>query len=92
MKSKLLLLATAVVLLPAWGRGPHVHGNDIGGIIPWTPESAYVYRDLAAVHCAKYNKVARITSVHRRYGDYIAFVCRFPRYYDPTQPVVRSLG
>lgn len=58
-------------------------GNDTGGIIPWSPEIAPVYRDIAAAHCAGYNKQARITSVHAWYGDYVGFVCRFPRGYDP---------
>jgi hypothetical protein len=30
---------------------------------------------LAADHCARWGRLAHITSVHRRYGDYIAFVC-----------------
>jgi hypothetical protein len=64
-------------------------GNDTGGIIPWSSEIAYSYRDIAAAHCASYYKIARITSVHARYGDYVGFVCRFPRDYDPVK--ARSL-
>ena len=29
--------------------------------------------------------VARITSVHARYGDYVGFACEFPRSYDPVK-------
>ena len=36
-------------------------------------------RQMAAAHCAGYNKWARITSVHARYGDYIAFACELRR-------------
>ncbi len=52
---------------------PGVVGNDTGGIIMWTPDAGKVFRDLAYLHCAQYNKVAVITSVHRRYGDYAGF-------------------
>jgi hypothetical protein len=62
-----------------------VWGNDTGGIISWSPAIRYTYRDLAADHCAHYNKVAHITSVHPWYGDYVGFVCAFPRHYDPVK-------
>jgi hypothetical protein len=61
-------------------------GNDTGGLMPWergTPRIEYL--DTADHHCAGYNKVARITSVHPRYGDYVVFACRFPRHYDPVK-------
>src|SRR5262245_14573627 len=51
--------------------------NDTGGIIPWSPLSERYRLSIAADHCARYFKVAVITSVHRQYGDYIGFVCRF---------------
>jgi hypothetical protein len=52
-------------------------GNDTGGIIPWSPAAEYYRVAIASDHCARWNKYARITSVHRQYGDYIGFVCRF---------------
>jgi hypothetical protein len=52
-------------------------GNDTGGIIPWSPASERFRVAIASDHCARYGKNARITSVHRQYGDYIGFVCRF---------------
>jgi hypothetical protein len=64
---------------------PGVTGNDTGGIIMWTPDAGKVFRDLAYLHCAQYNKVAVITSVHRRYGDYAGFRCYFMRDYDPRK-------
>jgi hypothetical protein len=64
---------------------PGMSGNDVGGIIQWTPEAQYVYRDLAFLHCARFNKIAVISSVHRRYGDYVGFRCYFPREYDPRK-------
>jgi hypothetical protein len=67
--------------LGIWGG----HSNDTGGIIPWSPEIAYTYRDIAAAECARWNKVAYITSVHRVYGDYVGFVCFYPRDYDPRR-------
>lgn len=74
---------------PAPGRGgvgpDPIQGNDTGGIIAWRPEIALVYRDIAAEHCARYNKIPEITSVRRRYGDYVGFRCHFPRGYDPRK-------
>jgi len=60
-------------------------GNDTGGIISWSPEVAYTYKEIAAAHCFQYNKVAFITSVHPQYGDYVGFVCAFPQGYDPVK-------
>ena len=57
------------------GVGPGLTGNDTGGIIPYSPAVEHVYRDLAAAHCAQWGRLSHITSVHRRYGDYISFSC-----------------
>lgn len=67
-------LATAML---AWfiGVGPGVHGNDTGGIIPWSPENEWRAPALAQAHCARYNKYARTTSIVRQYGHYIGFEC-----------------
>jgi hypothetical protein len=81
----------AIVVLPLiaapaaaeWRDG--VRGNDSGGIIPWSPEIADVYRDIAAGFCAHFDKVSAITSVHDTYGDYVGFRCYFPRGYDPRK-------
>ncbi len=63
-----------------------INGHDTGGIIPWSPElGAYGYRDAAQQHCSGYHKVAHITSVHARYGDYVGFACQFPPGYDPVR-------
>ena len=62
-----------------------INGNDTGGIIPWSPDlQRYGYREAAQHHCGGYRKIARITSVHARYGDYVGFACEFPRGYDPV--------
>jgi hypothetical protein len=57
------------------GVGPGVTGNDTGGIIPYSPAVERIYRGLAAAHCAQWGRLSHITSVQRRYGDYISFVC-----------------
>ncbi len=57
------------------GPGPGITGNDTGGIIPYSPEVTAIYRQLAADYCASWGRLSRITSVHRRYGEYIGFVC-----------------
>ena len=65
--------------------GPGLTGNDTGGIIQWTPEVDLIYRDIAAAHCARWNRLAGITSVHRTYGDYIGFQCIYDRRFDPRK-------
>jgi hypothetical protein len=71
---------------------PGMTGNDSGGIIQWTPDAKYFYRDIAAYQCARYHKIAVISSVHRRYGEYIGFRCYFPRDYDPRKAFLYSGG
>ena len=61
------------------------HSNDTGGIIPWSPDIAHSYREIAAAECARWDKLAVITSVHRVYGDYVGFACVYPRWYDPRK-------
>ncbi len=78
------VLLAAGVLTSCAGVGPFA-GNDTGGIIAWSRENQLMAREISAGHCARYNKRARITSVHARYGDYIGFVCFFPRDYDPVR-------
>jgi hypothetical protein len=65
-------LAGAVFL----GPGPGLTGNDTGGIIAYTPDlERGVYRKMAANWCARWDRLSHVTSVHRKYGDYIGFVC-----------------
>jgi hypothetical protein len=61
------------------------HTNDTGGIFPWSPDLVGHYHEIAASECARWNKVGVVTSVHAHYGDYVAFVCRWPRHYDPRR-------
>ena len=56
-------------------RRPWVRGNDTGGIIPYSPAVEHIYRHMAAHHCARWGRLSHITSVDRRYGEYISFVC-----------------
>ena len=63
-----------------------INGNDTGGVISWSPAlRAFGYREAAQHHCGGYHKVAHVTSVHARYGDYVGFACEFPRDYDPVK-------
>jgi hypothetical protein len=69
----------------------YVRGNDTGGIIPWSCDAEAAAPDLAAAHCARFAKYPRITSVHRQYGDYIAFNCLWNPYMAPfALPAVRT--
>jgi len=69
-------------------------GNDTGGIIPWSCETEAAARDIAGAYCAGWGKYARITSVHRIYGDYIGFNCLWrpdiARYQIPAVPTRAS--
>ena len=68
---------------------PWVKGNDTGGIISWSCEAEAMAPAIAAEHCAWHNKYPRITSVHRQYGDYIAFNCLWnPRQARWAMPAV----
>jgi hypothetical protein len=62
------------------GPGPIYHANDTGGIIPWSCENEAAAQAIAAQYCARWDKYHRITSVHRQYGDYIAFACLWSPY------------
>jgi hypothetical protein len=67
------------------------NGNDTGGIISWSCENEAAALAIAAEHCAWHNKYPRITSVHRQYGDFIAFQCLWdPRTARYSIPAVRT--
>ena len=91
MRKSLSLAALAVSLFVTAAQAEvwsvyGINGNDTGGIIPWSPAlRVYGYRHAAQDHCGGYHKLARITSVHPRYGDYVGFACEFPRGYDPVK-------
>jgi hypothetical protein len=57
------------------GPGPGVTGNDTGGIFPYSPGVEGIYNDIAINHCARWGRLAKVTSIHRKYGDYVSFVC-----------------
>jgi hypothetical protein len=40
------------------------HGNDTGGIIPWSCENEAMAQQATAAYCARWDKYHRITSVH----------------------------
>jgi hypothetical protein len=69
------LIGLAVALSCASAQAQVYRGNDTGGIIPYSCENEVDAPAIAGAHCASWNKYARITSVHRLYGDYIAFNC-----------------
>jgi hypothetical protein len=72
------LLFAIIVTLPACGvYGPK--GNDTGGIIPWSVDTEATALAIANDNCSRFRKYARITSIRRVYGDYIAYECRFER-------------
>jgi hypothetical protein len=102
------LISVAAVL--AWGASAQAqiyHANDTGGIIPWSCENEAMAQQIAGEYCARWDKYHRITSVHRQYGDFIAFAClwsphvnrvalpavatRATCYYPRLRPLVKAL-
>ena len=90
MVPRLVLLTALVLSLPACAGVHGSKGNDTGGIIPWSPEAEAMAMVTANSNCNMYGKHARITSVRRVYGDYIAYQCRFDR--SRGRVVVTALG
>jgi hypothetical protein len=75
MKKRALVLAALCLALTSCVGVYGPKGNDTGGIIPWSPEAERNALNIAQANCSQFNKYAVITSVHRVYGDYIAYVC-----------------
>jgi hypothetical protein len=75
LSAALTLGAGGAVRANLVGPGPGITGNDTGGIIPYSPELEGVYKGMAEGYCARWGRLAHVTSVHRKYGDYISFVC-----------------
>jgi hypothetical protein len=87
MKRAALLSVIGVLLLLGLSGGAAqaqiYHANDTGGIIPWSCENEAMAQQIAAAYCARWDKYHRITSVHRQYGDFIAFACLWAPYVNP---------
>ena len=66
---RVLLSVVAFVLMSTGAQAQVYHGNDTGGIIPWSCENEAVAQQVAAAYCARWDKYHRITSVHRHYGE-----------------------
>jgi hypothetical protein len=93
MRVALLLgaVGVAIVLAGTSVQAQVYHGNDTGGIIPWSCENEAMAPRISADYCARWDKYPRITSVHRQYGDYIAFNCLWSPYAAPYGlPAVRT--
>ena len=70
-----------------WGH----KSNDTGGIIPWSCENEAMAQQIAGAYCARWDKYHRITSVHRQYGDFIAFNCLWAPNVNPyAMPAVAT--
>ena len=85
MKRAALLSVIGVFLLGAPAHAQIYHANDTGGIIPWSCENEAMAQQIAGAYCARWDKYHRITSVHRQYGDFIAFNC----LWSPTSTPMR---
>jgi len=88
---RVLASVMAFLLWAASAQAQVYHGNDTGGIISWSCENEADAQFIAAKYCARWNKYHRITSVHRQYGDFIAFHCLWSPYVNPyALPEVRT--
>ena len=74
MTRQAVLVAVLGLTLASCGVYGH-KGNDVGGIIPWSPEAEVAALDIAQGNCGRFNKYGVITSVHQMYGDYISYAC-----------------
>ena len=85
MLRRALLSLIGVLLLGAAARAEIYiyHANDTGGIIPWSPQNQAAAFAIASERCARYNKYARLNSMHAQYGDYIGFSCVWSPYARP---------
>ena len=80
-------MATPAAAQFVWG----MKGNDTGGIIPWSCENEAMAQQIAGAYCARWDKYHRITSVHRQYGDFIAFNCLWAPNVNPyAMPAVAT--
>jgi hypothetical protein len=74
-----IILASGQMALSSGGRfagpGTGITGNDTGGIFPYTPDVEQAYEQIASDYCARWGRLSHVTSVHRKYGDYVSFVC-----------------
>jgi hypothetical protein len=57
------------------GPGIGITGNDTGGIFPYSPDVEASYQQIAEDYCARWGRLSHVTSIHRKYGDYVSFVC-----------------
>ena len=83
--SRKLLIALGIVLASSTavfaiggtftGPGYWITGNDTGGIFPYSPDVETSYQQIATDYCARWGRLSHVTSVHRKYGDYVSFVC-----------------
>ncbi len=70
-----LTLGASAATAAISGPWPSITGNDTGGIIPYSADLEGLYPQIAGDYCATWGRLSHVTSVHRRYGDYISFVC-----------------
>ncbi|MGA8611559.1 MAG: hypothetical protein WB760_07535 [Xanthobacteraceae bacterium] len=67
-----LTLGASAAISEPWAKA---YGNDTGGIISYRPDLEGLYPQIARDYCASWGRLSHVTSVNRRYGDYISFVC-----------------
>src|SRR5947209_3632023 len=80
----LFSLIAVLLLAPAAHAQPSIYlGNNTAAIIPWSGRNEPMRQQPPAAYCARGASYHRITSVHRQYGDFIAFSCLWSPYINP---------
>jgi len=79
------------LLLSGCGTGPGLTGNDTGGIIPYANYDRAAATEMAAAHCARFNKVTKATAVDPQYGGYYSFACIWPHKATRSYATTRSV-
>jgi uncharacterized protein YceK len=80
-----------LLLLSGCGTGPGLTGNDTGGIIPYANYDRVTATEMAAAHCARFNKVTKATAVDPQYGGYYSFACIWPHKATRSYATTRSV-
>ena len=75
---RLICVPTLLLLTACAGPGPGLTGNDTGGIIPYANYDRAAATEMAAAHCARFNKLTKATAVDPQYGGYYSFACIWP--------------
>ena len=88
-RTSIRALIPAMLGVAIWYSG--VRGNDTGGIIPYANYDRLTATEMAAAHCARFNKLTKATAVDPQYGGYYSFACIWPHKATRSYATTRSV-